>query len=88
MQQGNTGGAIKVLTNNMQNGVLPLNEKTLELLRQQHPIASPASESVLLTNDIEKVYAIKFENITEELVRKAALKTIGGSGPSSMDAER
>ena len=88
MQQGNAGGAIKVLTNNMQNGVLPLNEKTLELLRQEHPIASPASESVLLTNDIEKVYAIKFENITEELVRKAALKTIGGSGPSSMDAER
>ena len=88
MQQGNTGGAIKVLTNNMQNGVLSLNEKTLELLRQEHPIASPASESVLLTNDIEKVYAIKFENITEELVRKAALKTIGGSGPSSMDAER
>ena len=88
MQQGNTGRAIKVLTNNTQNGFLPLNEKTLELLRQKHPKASPASESVLLTNDIEKVHPIKFENITEELVRKAALKTIGGSGPSSMDAER
>ena len=88
MQQGNTGRAIKVLTNNTQNGFLPLNEKTLELLRQKHPKASPASESVLLTNDIEKVHPIKFENITEELVRKAALKTKVGSGPSSMDAER
>ena len=87
MQQGNTGGAIKVLTNNMQNGVLPLNEKTLELLRQNHCKASPASESVLLTDDIEKVHPIKFDNITES-VRKAVLKTKGGSGPSSMDAER
>ena len=27
MQQGNINGAIKLLTNNMQNGVLPINEK-------------------------------------------------------------
>ena len=87
LQQGNISGAIKLLTNNIQNGVLPLNEKTLELLRQKHPKASPATESVLLTDDTEKVHPIKFENITGESVRKAALKTKGGSGPSAMDAE-
>ena len=86
LQQGNISGAIKLLKNNIQNGVLPLNEKTLELLRQKHPKASPATESVLLTDDIEKVHPIKFENITGESVRKAALKTKGGSGPSAMDA--
>ena len=87
MQQGNINGAMELLTNNMRNGVSPLNEKTLELLRQKHPKASPATESVLLTDHTEKVHPIKFENITEESVRKAALKTKGGSGPSAMDAE-
>ena len=62
-------------------------KKTLELLRQKHPKASPVTEYVLLTYDIEKVHSIKFEKITDELVRKAALKTKGGSGPSAIDAE-
>ena len=87
MQQGNVNGEIKLLANNMQNGVLPLNETKLELLRQKHPKASPATESVLLTEDVEKVHLIKFENITEESVRKAALKTKVGSSLSAMDAE-
>ena len=86
-KHGNINGAIKLLTNNMQNGVFSLNEKTLELLRQKHPKASPATESVLLTEDVEKVHLIKFENITEESVRKAALKTKVGSSLSAMDAE-
>ena len=71
----------------MQNGVLPLNEKTLELMRQKHPKVFRATESILLTDDFEKVHPIKFENITEESVRKTALKTKGGPGPSAMDAE-
>ena len=62
MRQDNINGAIKLLTNNMQNGVLPVNEKTLELLRQKHPKTSPAIESVLVTDAIEKVHPIKFEN--------------------------
>ena len=49
----------------MQNGVLPLNEKT-EQRRQKH---------------------CKSENTTEEQVRKAALKTKGGSGPAALDAK-
>ena len=48
MQQGKINGAIKLLTNNMQNGVLPLNEKTLELMRQKHTKKSSATESILL----------------------------------------
>ena len=30
-------GAMKLLTDNMQNGVLPLNEQTLNMLKQKHP---------------------------------------------------
>ena len=65
MQQGNISGAIKLLTNNMQNGVLPINEKKTELLGQKHPKGSPATESVLLTDDIEKYHPIKFKSITK-----------------------
>ena len=57
MQQGNINGTIKLLTNNMQNGVLPLNEKTLEQQRQKRRKTSPATESLLLT-DILKIFIL------------------------------
>ena len=57
MQQGNINGTIKLLTNYMQNGVLPLNEKTLEQQRQKHRKTSPATESLLLT-DILKIFIL------------------------------
>lgn len=70
----------------MQNGILPLNEKT-GMLRQKHPKEFPATESVLPADDTEKSHTFKFENLTEESVRKAALKTKGSSGPSAMDPQ-
>ena len=70
MQQVSINCAIKLLTNNMQNKVLRLNEKTLELLRQSHPKASPATESVILTDDVEKVHPIIIENIMKNQSEK------------------
>ena len=87
MHKGNINGAMKILTNNMQNGILPLNENTLKLLQQKHPTAAEASHEVLLPDEPEILHPIKFENINGETVRKAALKTKGGSGPSGMDAD-
>ena len=37
MRKGNVHNAIKLLTNNMKTGVLLLNKKALEQLRQKHP---------------------------------------------------
>ena len=37
MQKGNVIAAIKLLTNNMKGGILPLNNQTMELLRINHP---------------------------------------------------
>ena len=54
----------------MQNKVLRLNEKTLELLRQSHPKASPATECVILTDDVEKVHPIIIENIMKNQSEK------------------
>ena len=37
MSKGNVNGALKILTENMSNEILPLNDKTLKMLKQKHP---------------------------------------------------
>ena len=38
MHEGNVHAAIKLLTSNMENGILPINKDTLDLLKQKHRI--------------------------------------------------
>jgi len=87
MHKGNINAAIKVLTNNMKNGILPLNNETLKLLKQKHPKPTKADEGILLTDIPDSIHSVKFESIDEDIVRKAVIKTRGGAGPSSMDAD-
>ena len=49
--KGNITIALKQLTDNMQNGVLRLNHKTLNQLMQKHPQGKQAESDVLLTDD-------------------------------------
>ena len=37
MKKGNVSGAVKLLTDNMTGGILPLNDETMILLRSKHP---------------------------------------------------
>ena len=37
MGKGDVSGAIKVITNNMHGGILPLKNETIQLLREKHP---------------------------------------------------
>ena len=87
MQKGDFDSAIKLITNNMQIGILPQTDTTLTLLKQKHPKSAPTTEEVLLPNQTKSIHRIKYENINADAVRKAALKTKGGSGPSLMDAD-
>ena len=48
MAKGNINGAIKLLSDNMENGILPLNTETINLLRLKHPKAKEPHEDVLL----------------------------------------
>ena len=79
--------ALKLLSNNMSNGVLPLNDTTLNQLRQKHPDAKDVSQDILLEGEIPEVHPVIFEMIDEEMVKQAAIKTKDGSGPSGMDAD-
>eukprot|EP00111_Clytia_hemisphaerica_P007481 TCONS_00021735-protein len=87
MQKGNVNGAIKLLTNNMRGGVLPLDDNTIKQLRVKHPRAKPADESAILQGPLLQVEPVVFEVIDENLIYKAAQLTKGGSGPSGLDAD-
>ena len=70
----------------MQNGILQLDTKTLNLLRQKYPPSENPDSSLLFKDIPEKVHPIRFESITAESIKTAAVKTNGGSGPSGLDA--
>ena len=87
MVKGNVNGAIKLLSKNMQNGILPLDEETLKALRQKHPEAEPTNPDILLTDAPVKIHPVRFEEINAEMIRQSALKTKGGAGPSRLDGD-
>ena len=87
MQKGDVNAALKLLTNNMNNGILPLNDDTLILLEQKHPEASEVQTGILLDQPPGRIHPIVYDAIDEDLVFNVASLTKGGSGPSGMDAE-
>ena len=86
-EKGNAHNAMKLLTNNMKN-VLSLNKKTLEQLKQKNPQRRDPDPEIMLPDKPEETHPIKFHSIDAENVRKAGLKTMGGAGPSGLDADR
>ena len=48
MKKGNINAAVKLLTNNMHDGILPLNNETINKLREKHPKSNNANNDVLL----------------------------------------
>lgn len=86
MQKGDVHKAINVVTNNMTGGILPLNDETLEMLRQKHPEGSESYEDTLIQGPIKSVNAVVYDVIDEDMIMRAAKTTKGGSGPSGMDA--
>ena len=87
MRKGNINSAMKLLADNMQNGILPLNDQTLHQIKQKHPHGKDAHPEVLLPDIPEEIHPIKFHSIDAESVKKAILKTKGAAGPSGLDAD-
>ena len=82
MKKGNVNSAMKILTDNMKNGILPLTGQTLNQLKLKHLEGKEASQEILLTDTSETIHPMKFESINVEKIQKAAVKTQGGSRPS------
>ena len=71
----------------MKDGI-PLNNGTLYFLKENHPESKNANNDVLLTDIPQRVHPITFASNDEEMIRKIAIKTKGGSGPLAMNADR
>lgn len=87
VSKGNLNSAIKVLTNNMEGGILPLNDQTKELLKVKHPEGRKAQEHVKLQGPLPTVENVIFDVIDDSMVLEAAKIIRGGSGPSGLDAD-
>ena len=87
MRKGNINSAMKLLADNMQNGILALNDQTLHQIKQKHPHGKDAHPEVLLPVIPEEIRPIKFHSIDAESVKKAILKTKGAAGHSGLDAD-
>ena len=100
MSKGNVNGALKLLTNNMSNGNLPLTDATLQVLKKHLQSREPPPEvliegpavlieepEVLIEGPIRKIHPVIYDDIDESLILNAATLTKGGSGPSCLDAD-
>ena len=87
MKKGNVNAAISLLTENMRNGILLLNNETFNLLRLKHSDPNDPHESVMFWGVPERIHPVKFEVIDAETIKKAGMKTEGGSGLSGLDAD-
>ena len=77
MQKGNVNGALKLLTDNMNRGIVLLNDDTISKLKMKHPQALAPDPIILLPDEAQHFHPIRYEEITAEEVRKAAINTRG-----------
>ena len=75
MQKGNVNGALKLLTDNMDHRILPLNDDTISKPKMKHPQASAPDPIILLPDEAQNIHPIRYEDITAEKVDKAAINT-------------
>ena len=68
MRKGNVNSAIKLLTKKMKNGILPLNDETIIILKQKHARSADVFENVLIPEEAETAQCLKHELINAELV--------------------
>ena len=76
MEKASVNAAINLLSENMRNWKLPLNNETMNRLKLKHPKSKKADKNTMLADIPEKNRAIRFESIGVELISKAATKTM------------
>ena len=64
---------MKLLADNMQNRIPPLNDQTLYQMKQKHPRGKDEDTEVLLPGIPEEMHPFKFYLIDAESVKKAVL---------------
>ena len=88
MMVGKVGQAMKLINNeDSVVGVHTLNRRIKSLLQEKHPEAQIPPADILLPVTAPKAQPVVFEEISAELVEKAALRVKGSGGPTHMDSD-
>ena len=70
VSKGNVNGALKLLTNNMSNGILPLTDATLQHLKQKHLESREPPPKVPIEGPIRRIHLVVHDDIDESLILK------------------
>ena len=66
MSKGNVNEALKLLTDNMHSGILPLNKETLELLIQKHPEPREPSPDILIQGPTRPIHPVAYDGMDDQ----------------------
>ena len=67
--------------------MVPLSNETLQILSLKYPEVQQALHEEMLQGPKRQIYSTVYKDIDEHLVKKAAIKTKGGCGPSGLDTD-
>ena len=63
-------GALKILTNNLSGGILPLTDEALQILRVKTSWGKNPSQQAILQRPVQKMHPIMYDDIDEKLIKK------------------
>ena len=86
MIQGNVNSAIRLLSKSENSGLLRLNVSTMQELHLKHPESKPKYEDLLLEGPVKYMNSVIYDEIDDEVIMKAAIRTNGAAGISSLDS--
>lgn len=87
MLLGKVNAALRLLDRNSRNGVLPMNDENLDLLKEKHPNAASVFSNSLLEGPILDIPDSYYDSIDIMMIEKAIARTHGAAGPSNMDGQ-
>lgn len=82
MQNGKLSNAIRLISEKTKGGILPLNQEVLNLLSQKHPPSEPLDPDAVINTPTVTINPILFAGLNGDEIRKSAIATRGGAGPS------
>ena len=75
----------QIISNNRMTSFI--NDSSYEAIKSKHPPPADLNEKVMIKSEVPFADPILFENIDDETILKAALRTKGAAGPSGLDAD-
>ena len=86
IMRGKLTQATQLLEGEESGGPLPVDDDLIAQLERKHPVAEPSHADALLKGPVKPTPASIYYNITGALIRKCALNSTGGAGPSGLSS--